>query len=266
MPSESFRILALGDIVGRPGRRVLKKGLPQLKEEYQPHVVVANVENAAGGFGVNTSSLSEVWKAGVDVGTSGNHIWDKKDGRHLLENGENPLLRPHNYPSSNPGRGFVRLEVEGSYLEIWNLQGEVFMPPSGSPFLAADELIQRTPPGTIIVVDFHAEATAEKIALARYLDGKVSALWGTHTHVATSDLEVFPGGTGYLSDLGMCGAKDGVIGMRSQDSLHRFQMRTPHPLTVASGPAVLHGALFEIDRVTTRCVSLSPVTWEDADP
>src|SRR5512136_3147935 len=221
MPAE-LGVLFLGDIVGRPGRRALDKFLPGLIKKHGPSIVVANGENAAGGSGM-TEEIGKDLFMHVDVLTSGNHIWDKKEALTYLER-EPRLLRPANYPAVNPGRSsYVFRSADGVKAAVLNLQGRVFMEPLDCPFKRADEEIGALRAETpIIIVDFHAAATSEKQALGWYLDGRVSAVIGTHTHVQTSDDRILSGGTAYLSDAGMCGALDSVIGVDKDIAVNRF--------------------------------------------
>jgi metallophosphoesterase (TIGR00282 family) len=219
--------------------------------------VIANAENGAGGFGLTEKVVRELRDAGVHVLTTGNHIWDKREGIPLLES-ENAVLRPHNYPSGNPGRGTHRLKIsDDQILWVLNLQGRIFMPPLECPFRCADAFLERKPDvERCVLVDFHAEATSEKRALGFYLDGRVSAVIGTHTHVQTADEEILPKGTGYLSDAGMTGPYRSVIGTRYEDSLHRMMMGTPKALNVAKENAAVAGVFLELDDVSGRCLSI----------
>lgn len=249
-----MRVLFIGDIVGRTGRRVLASQLPRLADDLKPEVVVANGENAAGGFGLTGKVVQELAGMGIHAITSGNHVWDKREAHGLLE-GEYPLLRPHNYAPGNSGRGVRRVAVPGGRaLWVLNLQGRVLMPPVDCPFRCADEILQGLPPSEpCVIVDFHAEATSEKRAMGWYLDGRVSAVLGTHTHVPTADEEVLPKGTGYISDVGMSGGYTSVIGMEIQDSLDRLLLGTPKILNVAEGNPALSGVLLDLDESTGRC-------------
>jgi metallophosphoesterase (TIGR00282 family) len=208
--------------MGSPGRDVLKKHLALVREQHHVDAVIANGENAAGGFGLTEQTAEELFATGVDFITSGNHIWDKREFRPALDETDR-ILRPANYPPGLPGRGAGTFEVNGVTIGVVNLMGRVFMPPVDDPFrigrALVDELRERTP---VIVVDVHAEATSEKMALARFFDGLVSFVYGTHTHVQTADEQIFPGGTAYLTDVGMTGPSEGVIGMESAAVLERF--------------------------------------------
>ncbi len=247
----------MGDIVGRPGRLALKSLLPELRERFRPDAVVANAENAAGGFGLTGKVMGELFGLGVDVLTSGNHIWDKREALPLLES-EPRLLRPLNYAPECPGRGAHRLALpEGRVLWVVNVQGKILMPPIACPFRAMDAFLAGLPPEERhVLVDVHAEATSEKRALGYYLDGRVSVVVGTHTHVPTNDAEILPKGTGYLTDAGMSGPYDSVIGMEVEDSTRRMLQGMPVLLNVARGKAKLGLLVAELDEETGHCISL----------
>lgn len=239
-----MRVLLLGDLVGRPGRESVHRFLSLHRAEYD--LVVVNGENAAGGFGITPEIALELFDAGVNVITSGNHIWKRDSILPMLDDQERAVLRPANYPPGNPGRGTVKLVVRGLSVQVINLQGRVFTEFTGEcPFRTADRLIASTG-ADVRLVDFHAEATSEKMALARYLDGRITLLAGTHTHVQTSDERVLPGGTGYLSDLGMCGSVEGVIGMETGSSIARFTSGRYSRLRVAEGATMVNGLSLEL--------------------
>ncbi|MBM3933156.1 MAG: TIGR00282 family metallophosphoesterase [SAR202 cluster bacterium] len=248
-----MRILMIGDVVGRPGRRAVKSVLPSLKEELAIDFVTANGENSAGGFGVTLETAKELFSAGVDVITSGNHIWDQRDiYPHLKTN--LPVLRPLNYPPSAIGRGHALVKD----VMVINLLGRVFVGTVECPFRAVDALLTglKDRPRAI-VVDFHAEASSEKMALGWYLDGRVSAVAGTHTHVPTADARILPKGTGFVHDLGMAGTLNSVIGFRTEDALVRFLDQTPHKLNVEDrGPLRFNSVLFEVDETTGKATSV----------
>lgn len=242
-----MKILMIGDICGRPGRRILRSTLPRLRREHDAALVIANGENAAGGAGITADTAEEIFAAGVDVITGGNHTWHNRDAYGLLD-AHPRLLRPANYPPGAPGRGAVTVEAGGGRVSILNLQGRVFMGELDDPFRAAEgwvaELRKATP---VIIVDFHAEATSEKLAMGWYLDGKVSAVVGTHTHVQTADERILPQGTAYITDVGMTGPRDGIIGMDREVILERFLTGLPTRFTVARGETQLCGVALEID-------------------
>ena len=242
-----MRILMIGDVVGRPGRNAVKTLLPDLRRELDIDFVTANGENAAGGFGITLETAKEMLSSGVDMITSGNHIWDQKEIIPHLDT-DLPVLRPLNYPPSTPGRGFGR---SGEVLVV-NLLGRVFIGTHDCPFRAMDLLLQEIAERPkVVIVDMHAEATSEKEAMGWYLDGRVSAVVGTHTHVATADGRILPEGTAYVSDLGMVGATNSVIGVQTDDVLHRFLTQTPRRLRVeADGPVRFNSVLIDIDDAT----------------
>ena len=252
-----MKILFIGDIVGAPGREAIKKLVAPLKQELQIDFVVANAENASGGSGITSKVAVELFTSGVDVLTSGDHIWKKPEIFELI-NQEERILRPLNFPSGAPGRGANVFKAKnGAKVGVININGRVFMEALECPFktalAAAQELAAET---KIIIVDIHAEATSEKIALGWYLDGKVSAIFGTHTHIQTADEKILPQGTAYITDVGMTGPHDSVIGRRVEDVLTRFLSSIPVRFEVAEGNIQLHGALVEIDEVTGRARSI----------
>ena len=249
----------IGDIVGRPGRVALRALLPQLSEELRLDMVVANGENAAGGFGLTPDTADELMACGVDVITSGNHIWDQKEIIPHLDDGM-PILRPLNYPSTVPGRGYTTL---GNALVV-NLIGRVFVGTFDCPFRAMDRLLKElTDRPAVVLVDMHAEATSETAAMAWYLDGRVTAVTGTHTHVATADARILPKGTAFVSDVGMVGPINSIIGADPDDALQRFLNQTPHRLNVAKdGPTRFNSVLIEIDETTGRATGIERVDRE----
>ncbi|OQX55667.1 MAG: metallophosphoesterase [Candidatus Aminicenantes bacterium 4484_214] len=254
---DNVRLLFVGDIIGRPGRQALRRFLPSLWQKYKPTVVIANGENAAGGVGLTVKIAEELF-AHVDVITSGNHIWDKKEIFPRLDKNQR-LLRPANYPPGNPGQGGGIIEDRaGQRIGVLNLQGRVFMEPIDCPFRKADEEISLLKEKTkVIIVDFHAEATSEKQALGWYLDGRVSAVLGTHTHVPTADARILPQGTAFITDVGMVGAYDSIIGVRREQALQRFIFGRPQRFEPAKGQLVLMAAFVEIDPATGRALAIS---------
>lgn len=243
-----MRVLMIGDVIGRPGRRAVTRLLPGIKEELRLDLVIANGENTAGGRGLTLSTASELFAAGVDVITSGNHIWDQKEIIPYLE-GEMPIVRPLNYPPGLPGRGYL---VWRDTL-IVNLMGRIFIGNFDCPFRAFDALLaQVNPLPPRIIIDFHAEATSEKIAFGWYTDGRASAVLGTHTHVATADARILPKGTAYVSDVGMVGPVNSVIGMEIGTVMERFLRQTPTQMEVAGGPSIFNSVYLEIDDDTGR--------------
>ncbi len=248
-----MNILFIGDIVGRPGRRALEAVLPRLRAEHEVDFVIANGENAAAGFGVTEKVLRELLELGIDCVTSGNHIWAKKEVEKFIGN-EVRLLRPANFPTGCPGRGtMVYRARSGQPVAVANLQGRVFMSPLECPFAWIDDHLERLRrEAAIVIVDFHAEATSEKQALSRFADGHVSAIIGTHTHVQTSDEQILPGGTAYITDCGMTGPVDSIIGTRIDEILARFRTQMPQKFEVASGPVEVCGVALDIDEETGR--------------
>ncbi|MDP9119991.1 MAG: TIGR00282 family metallophosphoesterase [Acidobacteriota bacterium] len=246
-----MKLVFVGDVIGRPGRRALLELLPGLVDRHHADYVVVNVENSAGGFGVTPEILGELSRLPIDCYTSGNHIWDKKEGVELLDR-DPRLLRPANYPAANPGHGLHLGETAaGVPVATINLEGRVFMNSLDSPFLVADRLLGGLDRRfKVILVDFHAEATSEKQALGFYLDGRVSAVLGTHTHVPTADERILPKGTALQTDVGMTGPYESVIGMRVDKVLKRFLLQTPAPLEVAKRDVRLAGTVLDIDEST----------------
>jgi metallophosphoesterase (TIGR00282 family) len=247
-----MNILMLGDVFGEPGRAALEKRLPGLKEEHRVDFTVVNVENAAAGFGVTPEIARGLLDLGVDVMTSGNHIWDRKEILAYIAK-ENLLLRPANFPPGTPGVGHVTVKAGPHRVAVLNLMGRVFMSPIDCPFQKADEIIpelrRETP---IILVDMHAEATSESVAMGWYLDGRVSAVAGTHRHVQTADERILPGGTAYITDLGMTGPVDSVIGVDKDLILRRFLTQMPIRFEPAKGPAAVCGVVITVDPQSGR--------------
>jgi len=251
-------ILAVGDIIGRPGRQAVNELLPDLRQQYGLDLVIANGENAAGGLGLTSTTAKELFNAGVDVLTSGNHIWAQKEIMPYLE-GEMPILRPLNYPPSVPGRGYI----VNSQAMVVNLIGRTFMGDFDCPFRAMDKLLaELEPKPPVIIVDFHAEATSEKMAMGRYLDGRVSAVLGTHTHVGTIDAQLLPQGTAYVTDIGMTGPIDLVIGDETETVLQRFLTAIPHHLSVGKGKVMFNAILVRIDDDSGRAISIDRIYRE----
>ncbi|OGQ17302.1 MAG: metallophosphoesterase [Deltaproteobacteria bacterium RIFCSPHIGHO2_02_FULL_40_11] len=260
-----MRILFIGDIVGKPGRQAALNIVPKLIKKEKIDLVIANSENAASGKGITKSVLKDLFDARIDVLTSGNHAWDKKEGIHLYDS-EEFLLRPANYPQSGrfhvPGRGHLVFETKtGVKVGILNLMGRVFMDSYDCPFQKADLLLEELHKETkIVFVDFHAETTAEKKAMALYLDGRISAIIGTHTHVQTADEQVLKNGTGFLTDAGMTGPHDSVIGMAYQEVIEKFLTRMPKKYEVASGDVKLQGVVMDINETTAKTERIERVS------
>jgi metallophosphoesterase (TIGR00282 family) len=255
-----MKIFFIGDIVGKPGRRAVAALLPGVIEQYGIHFVIANCENSAAGFGVTKDVVEELFASRIDVLTSGNHIWDKKEVEEFIEDYE-ALLRPANYPANVPGWGSVVMPSSSAAdLGVMNLMGRVFMLPIECPFRTADkELTKLNLKTKVVIVDVHAEATSEKKALGWYLDGRVSAVLGTHTHVQTADEEILPGGTAYITDVGMTGPFDSVIGIKKDTILKRFLSQVPMKYDVAKDNVWMQGVVIEIDEQSGKSLSIERV-------
>jgi metallophosphoesterase (TIGR00282 family) len=248
-----MRILILGDVVGRPARRAVRDLVPSLIKQEELDLVVANAENSAGGMGVDIKSAKELLSAGVNVLTSGNHIWKKKEiYPYLDEHGH--LLRPANFPAGAPGKGWYVWQHNGFSALVINLQGRVFMPNHvEDPFRCVDEILaQHKAQAPVVIVDMHAEATSEKNAMGWYLDGRASVVFGTHTHIQTADERVLPGGTAYITDVGMCGPFDSVIGMEKETVIRGFLTQLPRQFTVSEDNVVLQGIVVDVNEATGK--------------
>jgi metallophosphoesterase (TIGR00282 family) len=255
------KLLFIADIVGQPGRRAVKELLPKLRREHGFDLVVANGENAAGGSGITVKTAEEIFAAGVNIMTCGDHLWDQKEVFDLLQ-GERRFVRPLNYPPGTPGQGSVVFQAENrAPFAVLNLQGRTFMQALENPFHCAQAEVERLRKITkLIFIDFHAEATSEKVALARMLDGKVSAVIGTHTHVQTADEQIFPGGTAFLCDAGFTGPHESVIGREIEPIIQRFLTNQPQKFEVAKGRVRLQGAVVEIDDATGKALNIRRVS------
>jgi len=255
-----MNILQIGDITGSPGRKILKEKLPSLAKEEAVDFIIANGENAAGGSGVTPSVVDELFSFGIDVITTGDHIWKKKEAAELV-NADNRVLRPANYPDGSPGFGFGVFKAKnGQEVGVVNLLGRVFMQPIGCPFLKATECIDKIKDKTnIIFVDMHAEATSEKVALGWHLNGKVSSVFGTHTHVQTADEKILSEGTAYITDIGMTGPFDSVIGRRKEEILERFITQMPVRFQMAEDDVQLHGAIVDVDQDTGKAQAIKRI-------
>lgn len=256
-----FRILFVGDVVGHPGREAVNAILPQLKSEFQPDLTVVNGENSAAGFGLTAKLAEELMKAGADVITTGNHVFAQKEFLAELPQLER-VIRPANYPPDAPGRGWCVLTVAGQEVLVMNLMGRIFIDPIDDPFRAADAILKEHPGIRISLCDMHAEATSEKTAMGWYLDGRVSAVVGTHTHIPTADARVLPGGTAYVTDVGMVGPRDGCIGMDKDAVLRRFLTGVPSRFVVASGIVTFNSVLVTISSSTGRATSIQRLDRE----
>ena len=245
-----MKILMIGDVVAKPGRVAVLERIQDLREQHQVDFAIMNAENLAGGFSVTPALCEQLFATGIDVMTSGNHIFDKKEAIDYIRK-QPRLVRPANYPPNTPGLGFWSGEVKGTRVAVINVMGRVFMPPSDDPFRIVDQVLQSLPENTTVrLVDMHAEATSEKVAMGWHLDGRVSAVVGTHTHVQTADERILPQGTAYLTDLGMTGSYAGVIGMNKADVIARFTSVTARRADHASGQVRICGALIDVDEAT----------------
>jgi metallophosphoesterase (TIGR00282 family) len=261
-----MRVLILGDVMGRPARRAVRDLVPSLIEKEEIDLVIANAENSAGGMGVDIKSAKELLSAGVQVLTSGNHIWKKKEIYPFLDEQES-LIRPANYPAGAPGKGWCVWQHNGLRALVINVQGRVFMPNHvEDPFRCVDEILkQQGSRSPVVIVDMHAEATSEKYAMGWYLDGRASIVFGTHTHVQTADERILPGGTAYITDLGMCGPFDSVIGMEKDTVIRGFITQLPRQFEVAQDNVVLQGVITDIDEESgkARAIRRLRVHWEN---
>ncbi len=254
-----MRILMVGDVVGRPGRRYFREITPKLRKEKNIDVVVVNGENSAGGKGMTEKSLAELLSGGADVITSGNHIWDKKDVLGFIDR-EPFLIRPANYPGDAPGKGYCVFPYRAKNIGVMNLSGRSFMPPLDDPFQVAPDVLRELRDACdIILLDFHAETTSEKMAMAWYLDGQVNAVVGTHTHVQTADERILPKGTAFLTDLGMTGPRDSVLGVETEAILYKFTTGRPVRFEVADGPCIYNGVILTIDDSTNATTGIERI-------
>lgn len=259
----TIRVLFIGDVVGKPGRRAVRELIDSMVDHHNIDLVVANAENAAGGFGITADTAGDLFSAGVHVMTTGNHVWDKREALELLA-GEEKILRPANYPPGAPGLGLVTVKTPGGIpVTVVNISGRVFMDNMDCPFRTMDQVLEdlSEKSGKCILVDIHAEATSEKRAFALYMDGRVSAVLGTHTHIQTADERVMPGGTAYITDVGMTGNEDGsVIGINFKAARYRFLTQMPTRFDLAKGIPTLNGALVEIDTDTGKAVTIERIS------
>jgi metallophosphoesterase (TIGR00282 family) len=240
------KLLFIGDVVGKPGRKGLAAAMPELRERHSPDLVIANGENTAGGLGITERTANDLFSAGVDVITTGNHVYKHREAYGFLDRAER-VVRPANYPHSNPGRGHTIVEKKGTRLCVINLSGAVYLKVARSPFAEIDALLERLgDEADAIVVDFHAEVTSEKVAMGWHLDGRVAAIFGTHTHVPTADGRVLPSGTAFISDVGMTGARESVIGVRKEQALEAFRTQMPVRFDTADEDVWVMGAAVEV--------------------
>ncbi|HEU4754507.1 MAG TPA: TIGR00282 family metallophosphoesterase [Armatimonadota bacterium] len=259
-----MRVLAVGDVVGSAGRKAIQQLARDLKRAHQADFLVVNCENAAAGFGITPETADELFEAGADCLTSGNHIWKHRTIYAYIEE-EPRLLRPANYPEGTPGRGWGVYRWSGGEVVVVNLMGRAGLEPLDCPFRAFDEIYREASAASpFVLVDFHAESTSEKGAFARYVDGRASLVWGTHTHVQTADERVLPGGTGFITDLGMTGPEESVIGVAKENIIERFLTRMPQRFEVPSGPALLCGIVADLDPATGTAVSVRRIQERSA--
>ncbi len=261
-----MRILFIGDVVGSSGRRAVSFLLPKLKDKYRPDFVLVNGENAAGGRGITLKIAKQLFEWGADGITLGNHAWDNKEIFEFIDQ-EKRIVRPANYPSGTPGQGMMILRKGSHQLAVINLQGQTYLPPLKNPFHTIDEIVKELQDQVKhIFIDFHAEASAEKIALGWYLDGRVSCVVGTHTHVQTNDCRILPHGTAYQTDVGMTGPKDGVIGMRKDIIIKKFLTQLPVRFEVDRGPWQLNATLVELDDLTGAALRIQAFHLTEDQP
>ena len=255
----TLRILFVGDVVGAPGRRILKARLKGLATDTGADLTIVNGENAAGGAGLTTATAEEILAAGAQVITTGNHVWDKRDALALLAR-EPRILRPANYPEGSPGSGVIVIAVGSARVAVVNLMGRVFMPLVDDPFRGADRILDELKGrADAVIVDFHAEATSEKSAFSWYLDGRVSAVLGTHTHVATADARVLPGGTAFITDVGMTGSFASVIGVKKEQAIERFRTSRSIPYETADGDVRLAAVTIDIDPASGHASAMTRI-------
>ena len=254
-----MRILAVGDIIGNAGVKELQKELKKIKQEKQPDFIIVNGENAAEGMGITEKNFKDIVEAGADVVTMGNHTWGKKDIFKFIDDPK--IIRPANYPEGVVGKGYNIYQKDNKKIAVINLIGRVDIAVlSENPFLKAKSIVEQISDKVdIIIVDFHAEATAEKIAMGYYLDGKITALFGTHTHVQTADEKILPNGTGYITDIGMTGPRNSVIGMNINASIKRFETTLPERYKIAEGECMFNGVIFDIDDKTNKVIKIERI-------
>lgn len=254
-----MQVLIIADIFGEPGRGVTRELLPQIKKEYKIDLCIANGENAAGGFGITPKIAGQLYSMGIDIITMGNHVWDRKEILDIIH--DERLIRPANYPPGVPGRGYCVVTLDkGLKAGIINLCGRVYMSQIDCPFRTADKIIDEVKKQTnIIIVDMHAEVTSEKAAMGWYLDGRVSAVVGTHTHIPTADERILPGGTAYITDIGMTGSLDSVIGIKKEIAIQRFLTQTPIRFEAATSNVVLAGVVINIDEASGKARSIKRI-------
>lgn len=249
-----IKVLCLGDVVGEEGTSAIEKSLPGLIRETHANLIIVNGENSADGNGISKNSAERIYDAGADVITGGNHTFRRREIYSALDD-EEYLIRPANYPAEAPGMGYVIADVNGYRVLVINVLGCVYMDPMPPPHETIEKILKAEKGRyDLSVCDVHGEATSEKLFLGRYFDGRLSVVFGTHTHVATADCQILPGGTGYITDLGMCGSHNGILGVKTQSIIHKFTVKTPVLFEPASGNVKLNGALFELDEKTGKCI------------
>jgi metallophosphoesterase (TIGR00282 family) len=260
-----LNLLIIGDIVGRPGRQAVRNFLPDIVRQYNIEFIIANAENASGGRGLTREVMNELLGAGIDVLTMGNHVWDNKEIFSFIDE-EPRLIRPANYPPPCPGQGYHVYQAGfNQRIAVINVSGRVFMPALDCPFRTTEQILADLPEVDYIIIDFHAEATSEKQAFGYYFDGKVSAVVGTHTHVQTADERIMPDGTAYITDLGMTGPIESVLGMDRQVVINKFLLQRPVRFEVAKGPSQLQGVVLELDEQTRRVAQIKRISYKNAE-
>ncbi|WP_025702517.1 TIGR00282 family metallophosphoesterase [Paenibacillus forsythiae] len=258
-----MKVLFIGDVVGNTGRKALRETLPSLKSKYQPHIIVVNGENAAAGRGITSAIANEFFNWGVHGITMGNHTWDNKNIFEFIDD-EPRMVRPANFPPGTPGQGYTVVKGNGKQLAIVNLQGRTFLPAIDCPFRVGEEIVEELRrQHKCILVDFHAEATSEKIAMGWFMDGRASIVVGTHTHVQSNDDTILPGGTAYLTDAGMVGSREGILGMEKDAVLYKFTTQLPSRFVVDEGKWMLHGLYAELDEDTGKAKRLEKIRMRE---
>lgn len=262
-----MRVLFLGDIVGSPGRDLIEDNLGKLKDKYRPHIIIANGENAAGGRGINEKILKQLFQAGINIITMGNHTWDQKEIFEFIDDYKH-LIRPANYPAKTPGNGYTIYHFNSYKLAVINVQGRTYLPPLDCPFKKTMDLVENIKKeAPNIIVDFHAEATSEKQAMGWFLDGKVTAVIGTHTHVQTADERILPKGTAYITDVGMVGPYDGILGMKKEQVIDKFTTQLPQRFEVDNSDRwQINGVIIDIDPNNGKTLKIERLRFDSDHP